>query len=388
MRKQDLIYRLLQAQTEQQGNIFGGGILDIVDEGYGFLRGPSYLPGPTDVYVSQTQIRRLGLRTGDSVTGQIRPPKDNEKYHGLIRVEAVNNIDPEAARRRPHFDSLTAIFPTRMLNLETTPDNLTQRLINLVAPIGCGQRGMIVSPPKAGKTTVLKHIANGITTNYPDLHLMVALIGERPEEVTDMKRSVRAEVIASTFDEPVEDHTAVAEMALNRAKRLVECGRDVAILLDSITRLTRAYNLDVPPSGRTLSGGIDPVALYPPKRFFGAARNIEEGGSLTIIATCLVDTGSRMDDVIYEEFKGTGNNELHLDRKLAERRIFPAIDVLRSGTRREELLMDETTLKQVWLMRRMLAQIGSADSIDLVPNRLMKTKSNQEFLSTLSKADT
>jgi transcription termination factor Rho len=388
MRKQDLIYRLLQAQTEQQGNIFGGGILDIVDEGYGFLRGPSYLPGPTDVYVSQTQIRRLGLRTGDSVTGQIRPPKDNEKYHGLIRVEAVNNIDPEAARRRPHFDSLTAIFPTRMLNLETTPDNLTQRLINLVAPIGCGQRGMIVSPPKAGKTTVLKHIANGITTNYPDLHLMVALIGERPEEVTDMKRSVRAEVIASTFDEPVEDHTAVAEMALNRAKRLVECGRDVAILLDSITRLTRAYNLDVPPSGRTLSGGIDPVALYPPKRFFGAARNIEEGGSLTIIATCLVDTGSRMDDVIYEEFKGTGNNELHLDRKLAERRIFPAIDVLRSGTRREELLMDETTLKQVWLMRRMLAQIGSADSIDLVLNRLMKTKSNQEFLSTLSKADT
>jgi transcription termination factor Rho len=387
MRKQDLIYRLLQAQTEQQGNIFGGGILDVVDEGYGFLRGPSYLPGPNDVYVSQTQIRRLGLRTGDMVTGQIRPPKDNEKYHGLIRVEAVNGIDPEAAKRRPHFDSLTPIFPTRMLNLETTPENLTQRLINLVAPIGCGQRGLIVSPPKAGKTTVLKHIANGITTNYPDLHLMVALIGERPEEVTDMKRSVRAEVVASTFDEPVEDHTAVAEMALNRAKRLVECGRDVAILLDSITRLTRAYNLDVPPSGRTLSGGIDPVALYPPKRFFGAARNIEEGGSLTIIATCLVDTGSRMDDVIYEEFKGTGNNELHLDRKLAERRIFPAIDVLRSGTRREELLMDENTLKQVWLMRRMLAQIGSSDSIDLVLNRLIKTKSNHEFLSTLSKAE-
>ncbi len=387
MRKQDLIYRLLQAQTEQQGNIFGGGILDVVDEGYGFLRGPSYLPGPNDVYVSQTQIRRLGLRTGDMVTGQIRPPKDNEKYHGLIRVEAVNGIDPEAAKRRPHFDSLTPIFPTRLLNLETTSENLTQRLINLVAPIGCGQRGLIVSPPKAGKTTVLKHIANGITTNYPDIHLMVALIGERPEEVTDMKRSVRAEVVASTFDEPVEDHTAVAEMALNRAKRLVECGRDVVILLDSITRLTRAYNLDVPPSGRTLSGGIDPVALYPPKRFFGAARNIEEGGSLTIIATCLVDTGSRMDDVIYEEFKGTGNNELHLDRKLAERRIFPAIDVIRSGTRREELLLDETTLRQVWLMRRMLAQIGSSDSIDLVLNRLSKTKNNQEFLSTLSKAD-
>ncbi len=387
MRKQDLIYRLLQAQTEQQGNIFGGGILDVVDEGYGFLRGPSYLPGPNDVYVSQTQIRRLGLRTGDMVTGQIRPPKDNEKYHGLIRVEAVNGIDPEAAKRRPHFDSLTPIFPTRLLNLETTSENLTQRLINLVAPIGCGQRGLIVSPPKAGKTTVLKHIANGITTNYPDIHLMVALIGERPEEVTDMKRSVRAEVVASTFDEPVEDHTAVAEMALNRAKRLVECGRDVVILLDSITRLTRAYNLDVPPSGRTLSGGIDPVALYPPKRFFGAARNIEEGGSLTIIATCLIDTGSRMDDVIYEEFKGTGNNELHLDRKLAERRIFPAIDVIRSGTRREELLLDDTTLRQVWLMRRMLAQIGSSDSIDLVLNRLSKTKNNQEFLSTLSKAD-
>jgi len=387
MRKQDLIYRLLQAQTEQQGNIFGGGILDIVDEGYGFLRGPSCLPGPNDVYVSQTQIRRLGLRIGDMVTGQIRPPKDNEKYYGLIRVEAVNGVDPEVAKRRPYFDSLTPIFPTKLINLETTPEALTQRLINLVSPIGRGQRGLIVSPPKAGKTTVLKQIANGITTNYPDIHLMVALIGERPEEVTDVKRSVRAEVIASTFDEPVEDHTAVAEMALNRAKRLVEGGRDVVILLDSITRLTRAYNLDVPPSGRTLSGGIDPVALYPPKRFFGAARNIEEGGSLTIMATCLVDTGSRMDDVIYEEFKGTGNMELHLDRKLADRRIFPAIDVLRSGTRREELLLDETTLKQVWLMRRMLAQIGSSDSIELVLNRLVKTKNNQEFLSTLSKAE-
>jgi transcription termination factor Rho len=387
MRKQDLIYRLLQAQTEQQGNIFGGGILDVVDEGYGFLRGPSCLPGPNDVYVSQTQIRRLGLRTGDMVTGQIRPPKDNEKYYGLIRVEAVNGLDPEVAKRRPYFDSLTPIFPQKMINLETVSSDLTQRLINLVSPIGRGQRGLIVSPPKAGKTTVLKQIANGITTNYPDIHLMVALIGERPEEVTDMKRSVKAEVVASTFDEPVEDHTAVAEMALNRAKRLVEGGRDVVILLDSITRLTRAYNLDVPPSGRTLSGGIDPVALYPPKRFFGAARNIEEGGSLTIMATCLVDTGSRMDDVIYEEFKGTGNMEIHLDRKLADRRIFPAIDVLRSGTRREELLLDETTLKQVWLMRRMLAQIGSSDSIELVLNRLVKTKNNAEFLTTLSKAE-
>ena len=387
MRKQDLVFRLLEAQTVQQGNLFAGGILDVVDDGYGFLRGPSCLPGPNDVYVSQTQIRRLGLRTGDMITGQVRPPKDSEKYHGLLRVEAVNGLDPEVAKRRPYFESLTPIFPTKLLRLETGADSITQRTIDLVAPVGAGQRGLIVSPPKAGKTTVLKQIANGITTNFPDVHLMVALIGERPEEVTDMKRSVKAEVIASTFDEPVEDHTTVAEMALNRAKRLVEGDRDVVILLDSITRLTRAYNLDVPPSGRTLSGGIDPVALYPPKRFFGAARNLEEGGSLTVIATCLVDTGSRMDDVIYEEFKGTGNMELHLDRKLAEKRVFPAIDVLRSGTRREELLLDENTLKQVWLMRRMLAQIGSTDSIELVLNRLAKTKSNNEFLATLSKAD-
>jgi transcription termination factor Rho len=385
LRKQDLIFRLLQAQTEQQGNIFSGGILDIVDDGYGFLRQERYLPGPHDVYVSQSQIRRFGLRTGDMVTGQVRPPKDSEKYHGLLRVEAVNGLDPEVAKRRPHFDTLTPIFPRELLNLETVPTAVTQRLINLVSPIGRGQRGLIVSPPKAGKTTVLKQIANGITTNYPEIHLMVVLIGERPEEVTDMKRSVRAEVVSSTFDEPVEDHTAVAEMALNRAKRLVEGGRDVVILLDSITRLTRAYNLAVPPSGRTLSGGIDPVALYPPKRFFGAARKIEEGGSLTIMATCLVDTGSRMDDVIYEEFKGTGNMELHLDRKLSDRRIFPALDVLRSGTRREELLMDEQTLRQVWLMRRMLAQIGSSDSIELLLNRLMKTPTNREFLATLTK---
>jgi transcription termination factor Rho len=382
LRKQDLIFRLLQAQTESQGNIFSGGILDIVDDGYGFLRQERYLPGSNDVYVSQSQIRRFGLRTGDMVTGQVRPPKDSEKYHGLLRVEAVNGLDPEVAKRRPHFDTLTPIFPRELINLETVPNNTTQRLINLVSPIGRGQRGLIVSPPKAGKTTVLKHIANGITTNYQEIHLMVVLIGERPEEVTDVKRSVRAEVVSSTFDEPVEDHTAVAEMAL---KRLVEGGRDVVILLDSITRLTRAYNLAVPPSGRTLSGGIDPVALYPPKRFFGAARKIEEGGSLTVMATCLVDTGSRMDDVIYEEFKGTGNMELHLDRKLADRRIFPALDVLRSGTRREELLMDEQALRQVWLMRRMLAQIGSQDSIELLLNRLMKTATNREFLATLTK---
>src|SRR5450756_900803 len=385
LRKQDLIFRLLQAQTEQQGNIFRGGVLEIVEDGFGFLRQERYLPGSNDVYVSQSQIRRFGLRTGDMVTGQVRPPKDSEKYYGLLRVEAVNGLDPEVAKRRPHFDTLTAIFPREMINLETVSNNLTQRLINLVAPIGRGQRGLIVSPPKAGKTTILKQIANGITTNYSDVHLMVCLIGERPEEVTDMKRSVKAEVISSTFDEPVEDHTTVAEMALNRAKRLVEGGRDVVILLDSITRLARAYNLAMPPSGRTLSGGIDPIALYPPKRFFGAARKIEEGGSLTVMATCLVDTGSRMDDVIYEEFKGTGNMELHLDRKIAERRTFPAIDVARSGTRREELLMDEWTLKQVWTMRRMLTAIGSTEGTELVLSRLGKTATNKEFLTTLTK---
>ena len=385
LRKQDLIFRLLQAQTEQQGNIFRGGVLEIVEDGFGFLRQERYLPGNNDVYVSQSQIRRFGLRTGDMVTGQVRPPKDSEKYYGLLRVEAVNGLDPEVAKKRPHFDTLTAIFPREMLNLETMSSNLTQRLINLVAPIGRGQRGLIVSPPKAGKTTILKHIANGITSNSQDVHLMVCLIGERPEEVTDMKRSVKAEVISSTFDEPVEDHTTVAEMALNRAKRLVEGGRDVVILLDSITRLARAYNLAMPPSGRTLSGGIDPIALYPPKRFFGAARNIEEGGSLTVMATCLVDTGSRMDDVIYEEFKGTGNMELHLDRKIAERRTFPAIDVARSGTRREELLLDEWTLKQVWTMRRMLTAIGSTEGVELVLSRLGKTANNKEFLTTLTK---
>lgn len=385
LRKQDLIFRLLQAQTEQQGNIFRGGVLEIVEDGFGFLRQERYLPGSNDVYVSQSQIRRFGLRTGDMVTGQVRPPKDSEKYYGLLRVEAVNGLDPEVAKKRPHFDTLTAIFPRELINLETEPKNLTQRLINLVAPIGRGQRGLIVSPPKAGKTTILKHIANGVTTNCNDIHLMVCLIGERPEEVTDMKRSVKGEVISSTFDEPVEDHTTVAEMALNRAKRLVEGGRDVVILLDSITRLARAYNLAMPPSGRTLSGGIDPIALYPPKRFFGAARNIEEGGSLTVIATCLVDTGSRMDDVIYEEFKGTGNMELHLDRKIAERRTFPAIDVARSGTRREELLLDEWALKQVWTMRRMLTAIGSTEGTELVLSRLAKTANNKEFLATLTK---
>ena len=390
LRKQDLVLRLLQAQTEQAGNLFRGGVLEIVDDGFGFLRSDSMLPGLNDVYVSQSQIRRFALRTGDMVTGQVRPPKENEKYYGLLRVEAVNGLDPELAKARPYFESLTPIFPRELINLETSPGGLSQRLINLIAPIGRGQRGMVVSPPKAGKTMLLKQIANGVTANYDDIHLMIALIGERPEEVTDMQRSVKAEVIASTFDEPVEDHIRVAEMALERAKRLVELKRDVVVLLDSITRLTRAYNLAMPPSGRTLSGGIDPIALYPPKRFFGAARKIEEGGSLTVIATCLVDTGSRMDDVIYEEFKGTGNMELHLDRRLADRRIFPAIDIQRSGTRREELLLDEYTLKQVWLVRRMISMLSSnaptpTEATERLLERLSKTPNNKEFLATLTK---
>ncbi len=385
MRRPDLITRLLQAQTERAGHVFGDGVLEIIEDGFGFLRGQRFLPGPDDIYVSQSQIRRFGLRTGDRVSGQVRPPKDNEKFFSLLRVEAVNGVDPEVARRRPSFDELTPIFPLEQIHLETQPNILSTRLLDLVAPIGRGQRGLIVSPPKAGKTLLLKAIANGITSNNPDMHLMVCLIGERPEEVTDMRRTVDGEVISSTFDEPVEDHTKVAEMALERAKRLVESGRDVTILLDSITRLARAYNLAVPPSGRTLSGGIDPVALYPPKRFFGAARNIEGGGSLTIISTCLVDTGSRQDDVIYEEFKGTGNMELHLDRKLAERRIYPAIDIQRSGTRREELLLDEYTLRQVWTMRRMVTMLGGSEGTELMLTRLAKTVKNTEFLETLNK---
>ncbi|MEE9491274.1 MAG: transcription termination factor Rho [Dehalococcoidia bacterium] len=390
LKKQDLVLRLLQSHTEQQGYIFNSGVLDILDEGYGFLRQGKLLPGPSDVYVSQSQIRRFSLRTGDTVTGQVRLPKNGERYHSLLRVEAVNGLDPESARGRPPFTSLTPTFPDDLINLETHPRDLSTRLINLIAPIGRGQRGLIVSPPKAGKTILLKSIANGITTNYNDIHLMICLIGERPEEVTDMKRSVQGEIVSSTFDEPVENHTRVAELALERAKRLVEIGKDVTILLDGITRLTRAYNLAVPSSGRTLSGGIDPVALYPPKRFFGAARNTEEGGSLTIIATCLIDTGSRMDELIYEEFKGTGNMELHLDRKLAERRIFPAMDIQRSGTRREELLLDEATLKSVWLLRRMTSMVSAnsaypTEGTERVLERMAKTSNNAEFLATLSR---
>jgi transcription termination factor Rho len=387
LKKHDLVFRILRGQAERLGYIFGGGVLEIVQDGIGFLRADHLLPGPEDVYISQSQIRRFGLRTGDMVIGQVRPPKETEKYYGLLRVEAVNGLDPEAAKQRPSFESLTPIFPYQMFDLETEPHILATRLINLVTPIGRGQRGLIVSPPKAGKTMVLKQVANGITANYNDIHLMVCLIGERPEEVTDMDRSVEAEVISSTFDEPVQDHVRVAEMALERAKRLVESGRDVVILLDSITRLSRAYNLIVPPSGRTLSGGLDPAALYPPKHFFGAARKIEEGGSLTIVATCLIDTGSRMDDMIYEEFKGTGNMELHLNRKLSERRVFPAFDIERSSTRREELLLDEKTLSKVWTMRRMIATMGGGMDTIIEPilNRLARTKNNAEFLATLTK---
>ena len=386
LKKTDLIMRLLRANAEQQGYIFGGGILEIVADGIGFLRSERLLPGSEDVYVSQSQIRRFGLRTGDFIVGQVRPPKDTEKYHGLLKVEAVNGIDPEVAKKRPLFEKQTPIFPNEQLLLETRPNVISTRMIDLLAPIGRGQRGLIVSPPKAGKTTILKRIANGITTNYKDVHLMVVLIGERPEEVTDMDRSVEAEVVSSTFDEPVQNHVQVAEMALDRAKRLVESQKHVVILLDSITRLARAYNLTVPPSGRTLSGGMDPAGLYPPKHFFGAARNLEEGGSLTIIATCLVDTGSRMDDVIYEEFKGMGNMELHLNRKLAERRVFPAFDIERSGTRAEEKLLDAETLAKVYTLRRMIdAMGGGQEAILPIIERMSRTRDNQEFLDTLTK---
>ncbi|MFP3897881.1 MAG: transcription termination factor Rho [Dehalococcoidia bacterium] len=390
LKKSELVHRILEAEAQQQGNVLITGVLEIISDGYGFLRQDTFRRGASDVYVSNSQIRRFNLRDGDAICGQARPPKETEKYYGLLRVDSINGLDPELARARPSFGSLTPTFPDKLINLETTPNELSTRLINLVAPIGRGQRGLIVSPPKAGKTVLLQKIANAMTTNYSDMHLMVCLIGERPEEVTDMKRSVDAEVVAATFDEPVESQTRVAELALERAKRLVEMGKDVVILLDGITRLTRAYNLALPPSGRTLSGGIDSIALHPPKRFFGTARNTTEGGSLTIIATCLVDTGSRMDELIYEEFKGTGNMELHLGRKLSERRIFPAIDIMPSGTRREELLLDENTIKQVWLLRRVANMIDSdssnhGEATQRVLERLAKTKTNAEFLATLSK---
>jgi transcription termination factor Rho len=395
MKKQQLVYEIMRAEARKKGLEFRGGVLEIIQDDkqpMGFLRADrNYHPNPDDIYVSNSQIRRLGLRTGDMIIGQVREPKDNEKYHSLLRVEAVNGLDPETARRRPRFEKQTPIFPDHKIKLETKPHILSTRLLDLVAPIGRGQRGLIVSPPKAGKTTVLKEIANGISENYSDIFMIVALIGERPEEVTDMERSVEGEVVSSTFDEPVKNHCAVAEMALERAKRLVESGKDVVILLDSITRLARAYNLTVAPSGRTLSGGLDPTALYPPKRFFGAARNLEEGGSLTIMGTCLVDTGSRMDDVIYEEFKGTGNMELVLSRRLQERRIFPAFDIERSSTRREELLLSGDELQRVYMMRRMLAHLMDTPGYDIssatnaVLQRMRGTRDNYEFLETLTK---
>jgi transcription termination factor Rho len=389
MKKQEIILGLLRDNAERQGYKLRGGVLEIVDDGIGFLRAEKYLPGPNDIYVSQTQIKRFGLRTGDMVIGQVRAPKDSEKYFGLLRVDAVNGLNPEEAKNRPYFEDLTPIFPLERYNLETNSRTLSTRLLNLIAPIGRGQRGLIVSPPKAGKTTVLKEIANAISKNYPEVHLMIALIGERPEEVTDMDRSVDAEVIASTFDDPVQHHVRVAEMALNRAKRLVETKNHVVILLDSITRLARAYNLVVPTSGRTLSGGLDPSAIHPPKRIFGAARNVEEGGSLTIVATCLVNTGSKMDDVIYEEFKGTGNMELHLSRKLQERRVFPAFDIEQSSTRREELLLGPDIVQRVYILRRMVGhlaedpEMGQAGAYEQFLNQFRQTESNEEFLDSL-----
>jgi transcription termination factor Rho len=389
IKKQDLILGILRTDAERRGHQLRGGVLDIVDDGMGFLRAESYLPGANDIYVSQSQIKRFALRTGDMVIGQVRPPKESEKYFGLLRVDAVNGKNPDEIKFRPRFETLTPIFPDVRFDLETHPSVLSTRLLNLIAPVGRGQRGLIVSPPKAGKTTVLKEIANAISENYPDVHLMTVLIGERPEEVTDMDRSIDAEVIASTFDDPVQQHVRVAEMALERAKRLVEVEKHVVILLDSITRLARAYNLVVPTSGRTLSGGLDPSAIHPPKRIFGAARNVEEGGSLTIVATCLVNTGSKMDDVIYEEFKGTGNMELHLSRKLQERRVFPAFDVEQSSTRREDLLLGPDVLQRVYTMRRMWShlaeqqEIGPAGATEQLLNNFRTYDTNEEFLNTL-----
>ena len=385
-RKQELIMKILQAQTEQSGLMFRSGILEIMQEGYGFLRTSGYLPGSEDIYVSPSQIKRFGLRVGDEVLGQVRAPKDNEKYYALLRVEAVNGLDPEQARSRPDFEKLTPVFPHERLKLELPQSDLTVRIVDLFAPIGKGQRAMIVSPPKAGKTTLLKKIGQSIVQNHQEIYLMVLLLDERPEEVTDMRRSVEAEVVASTFDRPPEEHVQVADLVLERAKRLVEGGRDVVVLLDSLTRFSRANNLVIPPSGRTLSGGLDPAALHRPKRFFGAARKIEEGGSITIVATALIDTGSRMDDVIYEEFKGTGNMELHLNRKLQERRTFPAIDIKLSGTRREELLLTEEELRKVWVLRKSLESLDTVAMTELILDRLRKTPNNQGFLRSIIKS--
>ncbi|ROQ93550.1 transcription termination factor Rho [Desulfosoma caldarium] len=387
MRKQDLIFAILQAQAELSGLIYGEGVLEILPDGFGFLRTQdyNYLPGPDDIYVSPSQIRRFNLRTGDTVSGQIRPPKDNERYFALLKVEAVNFEEPEVAKDKILFDNLTPIYPDRRIQLETTSDNYSTRVMDLLTPVGFGQRGLIVAPPRTGKTMLLQNIANAIAKNHPDAYLIVLLIDERPEEVTDMERNVRAEVVSSTFDEPAQRHVQVAEMVIEKAKRLVEHRRDVVILLDSITRLARAYNTVVPPSGKILSGGLDSNALHRPKRFFGAARNIEQGGSLTIIATALIDTGSRMDEVIFEEFKGTGNMEIHLDRKLADRRIFPAIDINRSGTRKEELLLPPDDLNRIWILRKLLSPLNSVDSMEFLLDKMQGTKDNEDFLASMNR---
>ncbi len=386
MRKQELIFQILKAQTERSGLIFSEGVLETLPDGFGFLRAPdyNYLPGPDDIYVSPSQIRKFDLHTGDTVSGQVRPPKNGERYFALIKVEAINFEHPDVARNRTFFENLTPIYPDEKMGLETAQDNLTGRVMDLLTPIGKGQRGLIVSPPRAGKTMILQSIANSITANHPEIVLLVLLIDERPEEVTDMQRSVRGEVISSTFDEPATRHVQVAEMVLEKAKRLVEHRRDVVILLDSVTRLARGYNTIVPPSGKVLSGGVDSNALQRPKRFFGAARNIEEGGSLTIIATALIDTGSRMDDVIFEEFKGTGNLELLLDRKLVDKRVFPAIDINRSGTRKEELLLSKEELNRVWVLRKVLNPLSVTESMELLLEKLGKAKSNAVFLNAMS----
>jgi transcription termination factor Rho len=386
LRKQELIFALLNEQTKKNEPIFGEGVLEILPDGFGFLRAPdyNYLPGPDDIYVSPSQIRRFGLRTGDTVAGQIRPPKDSERYFALLKVETINFEEPEATKRKILFDNLTPLYPDERLVMEYHPKNYSTRIVDLLCPVGKGQRALIVSPPRAGKTVLLQNIANAIVHNHPDTYLIVLLIDERPEEVTDMERSVQGEVVSSTFDEPAQRHVQVAEMVIEKAKRLVEHKKDVVILLDSITRLARAYNTVVPPSGKILSGGVDSNALHKPKRFFGAARNIEEGGSLTIIATALIDTGSRMDEVIFEEFKGTGNSELHLDRKLMEKRIFPCLDINKSGTRKEELLMDEMDLNRVWILRQLLHPLNVVDSMEFMLDKVSKCESNGEFLESMS----
>jgi len=388
----ELVLEVLASVAESTDQLVGAGVLDLLGDGYGFLRTPGKRGGTEDIYVSQSQVRRFGLRKGDMVAGQVRTPIEGEKYFGLIRVELVNGFDPESASKRPKFDQFTSIYPNEQIKLETTPKQMATRMIDMVAPVGKGQRALIVAPPKAGKTVLLKQIAAGITENHPEIYIIVALIGERPEEVTDMRRTIKGEVFSSTFDEPIEDHCRTAEVALERARRLVESGENVVVLLDSLTRLARAYNLSVPSSGKTLSGGMDPNALYPPKHFFGAARNCEEAGSLTIIATALIDTGSRLDDLIYEEFKGTGNMELHLDRRMAERRLWPAIDIERSGTRHEELLQDDATLKQVWLLRRMMGIIGQdsnspTEAAERILERMARTQTNDEFLGSITKPE-